>query len=607
MTAIKTRVALDTYVKSTRPTVNYQQASRLGVKGSEQYAYIYFSRPFPLGATIKSARLKVKTYAMTSGTHVLTVNRTGSRTVLSRLNWNNRPQIMIMNEVSVTKTGSLPGATEWDFDVAPIMQQVSDGAQWYGFRIAITEDNQRWIYGEDSDYGPILEVEWSDAPEQPENLVPSGGLAAGTRHPILRFDYIDLSGSTVLDAVQVQIHTSNSWSSPAFDSGEVDATEPELDLSKTSYAGLPWDGSLVWWRVRVKDEADLWSDWSDATQMRCVARPTVTVHSPTGQFYDTTQNVTWSINAGNQSAYQVMVVPAASPSRVLWNSGKVSSTDTGITIPSGVVRYDDTQYRFIVRLWDRTKRATTPGSPAYGQTTVNSLYDKDDAVPGVTDLTVTDLSPQPYVRLSWAYGSLPDAWSIVRNGEIIERLDSDDVSLTNGRFYWTDRKALPRTENRYVVRPVINGRTAYGNTTARVTPKPFGIWLMTEYSSLCLVGMETGTFEMVENSTEHQVLGSSKVVTVNQGIGGYKGEINGQLVSNIPGLSDSHSAQAQRDRLFAFKAQAARGKQFRLVVGDMNIPVQISNVVPTPRPEEEIMFDVSFNFSQDGELPFDLP
>lgn len=596
-----TKVAIDTYVNSARPKNNYQEANRLGVKGTEQYAYVYFSRPFPLGASIISAKLKIQTYEMTgTGTRSMKVNRTSSRTTLSKLNFDNKPTVYEANAKTVSKTGALPGGTEWSFDISAMMQQVSDGAQWYGVRISTPENAQRWIYGSETDRGPVLEIEWSDAPSQPDGLVPSGAMAVGTNKPVLRFDYVDITGKDDLEAIQVQISNTASFASPVFDSGEYPTTEPELDLAETEYAGMS-TSTNPYWRVRAKDGSGLWSEWSDQAQMRYVPRPTVTIISPTDKFYDPTQTIKWSLSSGTQSAYQVIVAPANNPGFVLWNSGKVTSKEDSLTLPRGTVRFDNRTYRITVRLWDSTKRVSTPGSPAYGQAGVDSYYDEDATTPGVTSITATANTPKPSVTLRWEYGSLPDGWLVSRNGEIVAHLDSEDVPLFGGKYVWTDRVAIPQVENTYTVRPVVNGKAAYGNKSAKVTLKPFGIWLMSGSDEIVLMGNDSGTWEMGGNFTAHEVLGSSRVAVVTQGLRGYEGDITGLLVS---GVIDK-SAQEMRDTLMKFKSEAAKGKTFRLVVSDMNIPVKIANVVPRPTPEAELTFEASFSFWQAGELGFD--
>ena len=116
------------------------------------------------------------------------------------------------------------------------------------------------------DRRPVLRVEWADEPDAPGDLVPSGGLAVGTRTPTVRFTYADFGGSTQLAAVRVQVALSPGMTSSLWDSGEVPAKVPELDLSETTYPGMPTDESAVYWRAMVKDAAELWSDWSDVAQ-----------------------------------------------------------------------------------------------------------------------------------------------------------------------------------------------------------------------------------------------------------------------------------------------------------------------------------------------------
>ena len=89
-------------------------------------------------------------------------------------------------------------------DVTAMMQSVSLGDPWYGFDVSSANLVPGLIfYGPTYatvDYRPRLEVTWSDAPEKPGGLAPSGGRAISGTKPIVRCDYVDVSGE-VDDAV----------------------------------------------------------------------------------------------------------------------------------------------------------------------------------------------------------------------------------------------------------------------------------------------------------------------------------------------------------------------------------------------------------------------
>lgn len=278
MGSIVSTNALDTYVSATYPSRSYEQASRLFVTSGENLAFAYFTRPFPLGVTVLSAKLRVYTYEVTStGSRTLTLHLSADRPAYGWLTWNNAPGGM--NPIAVTKSGALPGATLWEFDVTEQMQAVSDGALWKGWRFSTSSTETLKIYGHDGGgpYVPELAVSWSDAPDAPSQLSPSSGGVIADPKPLLRWDYTDVAGDTEMAALQVQISASESMASP-WDSGVVLASLPQLDLKGTSFPGFTSASS--WWRVRVRDGAGLWSQWSDPAETRYVGKATFTLVSP---------------------------------------------------------------------------------------------------------------------------------------------------------------------------------------------------------------------------------------------------------------------------------------------------------------------------------------
>src|SRR5690606_10791352 len=130
--------------------------------------------------------------------------------------------------------------------------------------------------------GPELEIEWSDAPQAPTDLSPSGGRCVSIAKPTLRFDFTDNRGSTKIQACQVQIDDiDDDWSSVIFDSGTVPVEEPELDLARTDMPGGVFDGlsggQEVRWRVRVQDGSGQWSQWSEGRRFKRDVKGTLTI------------------------------------------------------------------------------------------------------------------------------------------------------------------------------------------------------------------------------------------------------------------------------------------------------------------------------------------
>ena len=611
--------SLDTWVSSSQPSAVYAQSSTLQVRADQRLAYIYFSRPFPLGATIISATLKVRTYAISgSGSRWLRLWRTQTRPSYTHMTWNNAPAGITGipgAAVTVTKTGPQPGAAEWSFNVTGHMQHVSDGAPWSGWRIATDSTDILRIYGVDGGrYVPELTVVWSDAPDTPTQLSPSAGRIVGEPSPVLRFDYTDVSGDTEMSALHVQVHTSgsghssvNGWSSPAWDSGITNSSNPQLNLEGTTFPGIP-DGRTRWWSVRVRDGAGLWSGWSDPAEMRYVPKASFTLIAPTpggtleapASWDDATPVIAWNLSGATQASYRVRVWLSTDPKNTLWDSGRVTASTTSVTVPAGALRWDDRHYRVQVSVWDTLDRQTTPGvTAAYTETSVVFL-DWDQVLSGTNWVSARPLDPYPFVELEWARTPAPDRWTIVRNNEILTTVDFADTLQPDGTHRWVDRYAPPRKELRYTVRPRVNGATAWGNPASPVVSDPVGLWLVNETDEVCLVDTDDGTWAMGEASAIHEPIRGDRVVQLKSGMRGYEGSLSGLLIGDVWGL-EGVTARQWRDALLRVKRDGGAW----LTGSSLSFPVLLSDVVAAPTPHVEEQYRASLSFWQSGYFDWD--
>lgn len=233
---------LQTQIRADVPTGNFDHLTygylRNSTGGLIQLE-TYFTRPFPLKATITSATLYLYSGATAqTGSVAISARRIKTAFSFTKVTWNTRPTTYYTPAHSTTKTGPIAGGTEWAIDVTAAMQSVSLGEAWYGWDIYSTSLNPALaIYGPThslTQYRPRLEVEWSDEPDQPRTLSPSGGRAVSVAKPTLRCDYVDVSGDTSMNAMHVQTSSTSSFTAPIFDSGIVIKETPELDLSLTT-------------------------------------------------------------------------------------------------------------------------------------------------------------------------------------------------------------------------------------------------------------------------------------------------------------------------------------------------------------------------------------
>lgn len=608
----------DTYVNAASPNTNYYGAKRLGLRkwdaADAQYAFVNFSKPFNTTVKVMEGTLSFYTYAMPEGgTHSITVSLVTTPTSYSAMTWNNgRPDVHTDSQITVTKTGALPGATLWEVDVRPLLQRISNGASWFGFRITTNDSQQRWIYSDEeastTAEGPRLSVRWSDAPYPPSSLSPDEGVV-GTDKPSISFNYVDVSANTRLSQAQIQTSTSTSFAAPAWDSGKRDASSATVSLSSFGYPGAP-AGQKVYYRLRVADGDEEWSGWSPVAWFiyQPQAVPTLTSPSPTDlRFVDSTPQLTWSVST--QKAYQVLVSRTANPRRVLWNTGRKNSGGTRtIEIPKGVLRWDDVSYRVEIRIWDDENRVPAANSLTYRRIVVDIKLDVDAATTPVTSVTSVGRAPLPYIDVKWTRPVAADEYEIVREvaGEqvILDRIAHADAIRQDGTFNYRDYGAPGHTNLRHIVRPVTNRKRAGGTGGAAVRNNIEGIWLLSETRSLCISGNEQGTWSIPESSTEYQVIGAASPTIISEAPRGYVINLSGLLIQEDK-YQASLTAQQKRDVYYWFKTNAER-KDIRLAVADVNIPVRLSAMEIAPTPYYDLRYEVSFTAYQTGEVQWSL-
>lgn len=580
MPSVTLRNATDTWSNNVQPGRNYNTAKKLGIESGQRWAYVFFNRAAPLGATITNATLRVYYARDVAGSHTFTVQRIDKAWKASRLDDKNRPGV---TGTAISATASAGNAGSYvEFNVTTLLQQVSDGAPWYGVRIATNHTATQWLGSAQgrADRRPSLTVSWTEAPDQPTTLRPSGNAAVALAKPTLRFDYTDHLGDTSLGAVQVQIDPAANWTTPAWDSGTVAATVPELDLAATTYAGLA-NGASTYWRVRVRDGAGLWSPWSEDEQFKRQDLGTVTITNPateSPQVYDSTPPFLWTTSFV-QSAYQVLVVDGT---KIVNDSGKRLGATQEYTPPAGVLKLLGHTYRLVVRAWDTHDREVTPGDPGYSTAWRNFTVEPDPGVPSAEGLTVTQpKDDRPGVVLRWSRATAPDKFVVRRNGTVIE----DDLLLEDALipgttdYTFTDNTARSWRVHTWTVQAVVNGRASPA-TPVSMTPTVRGIWLLDKGRNLTvwLAGREGGTWERGEEASVFAPVGAEHVVRRVQSQRGYEGSLSGALVTRQDLTADQSEAN-----LMAMRDQPARS--VTLVVADTVLPVWIGNVNVYPTPE----------------------
>lgn len=594
---------IDVHVRSDYPTRNFSTPGLLRVAAGAELAYLFAPRPFPLGATVTSAKLRLFSRDPVGTSVTLSLGQVAARTTLTRVTFDTMPALK-GTPVSVTRT-SPPWDALWEFDVTAHMQQVAAGEAWYGWRVASSATQLLRLYSADSGaaFRPELVVEWADNPSPPSTLAPSANRAVSIASPLLKFDFTDVSGDTTLAAVHVQVNGSPiTTGTPAFDSGARGSTVPELDLAAVGYAGLAV-GASAYWRVKVQDGADLWSSWSDWVQWSRVAKVAVAITSPGAVVSDPEPVARWTVTGGTQSAYQVIVYDGVM--RVLWHSGKVaSSAARSHAIPAGVMRRDDGRYFVRVRVWDTIAREAVPGDPTYVQETLAVHFDRDGSLTPITGFTATPNGDQTGMTLAWNRAVTPERWVVLRDGDVVSVLSPTGFAAPGGGWRWTDYRADPRRTHVWEVAPVINGVTGKAGPLMTGQLAATGVWLADPTSGERFVLYnESLTWGYGEQSTVHEPLGARAPVLITQGMRGHEGAVSGRLADSPP-MHGTKTAQERRDAVLALKERP--GRTYRLILADQNIPVVVWGINVSPAPAgDKVGFDVGFSFAQVGEYDYD--
>jgi hypothetical protein len=604
---IPLRNASDTYVSEKYPSRNYGTAQRLyladGSSANTRFGYIYFGVPSGMSkTTILNARLVVYSGAGFAGAVTLSLQRLSSKFSVNRVNWNNKPGVTGATK-TVAKTSAAAG-TAWEFNVTDVMQQVADGAPWYGFRISATGAAAKWLYSAQgpSQYRPMLEITWSDAPDTPEVLIPDNGLAVSIAKPTLRWDFVDPAGDQTMQSANLRLFSTEALAdanTPDLLDANVPATIPQWDLDDTAYGGLAAD-AVLWWRVQNVDGAGIPSGWSDPASFTRTSKGTLTITNPAADPNDfvtePTPPFSWTFTGRTQLKYQVLIATPETPEKYIWNSGEITSTETSVTPPPGKLTEVGKVYRLIVRIWDTIDRVSVPDDPTYVEAFRDFTFELSNTVATVTGFTGTTHTYQSRMTLEWDDATAPDSYVILRNGKAVDEVFPVDVLESGTHYVYHDDEARPRRNHTWSVARKVNGVVSSGNPTVAGLVKPITTTLSeTDNDRLIYLFNPNVAAERTEESAIHYLLGDAPPVLVTQNHRGYEGEVSGVLLNDtVPGVS----ADQQLTDLEWFKDHP--GMVLKLVWVDKVMRVVILDVTDTPLAYADgtVEYLVSFRFFQ---------
>jgi hypothetical protein len=614
---------LDSWANEARAADTHGPDQTLAVQhGSNvrRMSYVFVARPWAQSRaiTVTSAKLRLYLAKPAAGAITLRLRRIESSWSEKQASWKNRPTASAADESSATVAAGAPAGTLVEFDVTTAMQAVADGALYFGFQLAgDTAAAAGPLWFASSENGtiarrPQLVVDWSSPPDAPTDLHPSAARFVSSNKPQLSWSFGDLLDPlSYQTSYQVVISAAADLSAPVFDTGQVAGGTTGLALASTAFAGLPADGAVRYWGVRVWDESGRVSVYSDPVAVRYCPLGVVAITAPGATTPDLKPVVTWTftppalpagVSSTAQKAWRAWLeVQVAGVWQIFADSGLVTGTDLSWSPPASLGDLA-APYRARVQIADALSREATVSAAALAEATVPFTYAPAAGIVDPTGLTAT-LVDGYAVRLNWSRATRPDHWAIEVDGVLV--LDGIDVTPTGTAYVSTFYGLTPRaahTIKLHAVELVGGAYVASPGATVAATTYPEGIWLVdpTTGDDVQLAGRDSLEASIGETAAVYDRIGERAPVIVTELVRGYEGSVSGVLVA-----WNGRDPRAMKARLMALRSRAS----LRLVLGDLNLPVAIYNVAanPTPDPAQPSptalpRFEAAFSFVQVGEF-----
>ena len=594
----------DTHVSSAQPDSQFAQIKFPRVTSGSHKIFVHLPLAGVRGRTIESAVLSVPVKDSWAA-QTLTATPIDEDWGPRKTTWNNQPALR-GGAIAQAQSAKTDGQRV-EINVTAHVQAVANGAKHYGWQITTGSGANNRVYGFNATQNVVndawkLVIDFTEAPEEPSDLSPNGSLVA--IEPVLTFDFVDTGGaSTEMAALNVRVNTTAS-ATGAWDSGEIAATLPEFNLATSAWPTTPVSGTTYFWQVRVKDGAGYWSGWSDWASFEYAPKPTLTINQPTGGLvWDPSPVVLAAINTGVIKAYRVRISKGNDKSKVIYDSGKVpgsGTTEVAHAVPfkdeGKRVLKDDADYWLNVRVWDNNNREATPGDPTYTGAWAQFHLDDDLVPPAPSNIFAVQIGDTPRVRLTWERAGTTDAWVILRDGEIIQRLDADEVTADAGTYTWVDAGASPLVEHTYVVKAIdfTSKKQTTPSPEAYVTTDAPGVWLLGDDVDVCIDGTEISGFRTLDRRASYKPLNAAYDVDIVHAFEGVVGGFGGSIDDRTP-----DGWEATRAAILAMKG--APHAEVQLVYGTTSVPVKLRNVSVSPSPEilpRNMLHEVSFEAQQ---------
>jgi hypothetical protein len=343
-----------------------------------------------------------------------------------------------------------------------------------------------------------------------------------------------------------------------------------------------------------------WSEWADFTY-----RPLGTLTllepqvAPDNVITDPTPPISWDFSVPQEAYRLIFTDPSLPPGQdVVFDSGMVASTSETGTPAGPVATQTGHTYKVTVRAWDVYPRVAVGGVPDYAEASREFTYILTTSVDPVTGFAVDDLSPYPFVRLSWTRAEPPDGFEIVRDGVAVGVFDAVDLLVSGDDYEFIDLTAAPRREHTWIVRSIVNGNVSATNTAITVEVTPVGIWLSQPDKEryLPFITMAAQAIGLTEDGETFHVLNAHHATRIFGAQRGWSGTIVGEIMATS--LSDETTGAELRDLFLLMRED--QGEAMVLSLLDMSVRILPFNMTVAPTPtlgrNGDYVYATSFEF-----------
>lgn len=601
MPSLVQTAAFDAETNATAPTKPLGTGKTILLQSTPAHNGFYFFAlsAIPARATIVSAVFKLYQKGVAAGgSRTLAGQRAATQWTESKLVATGQPAGVGSTAGCTFSTAGVDGR-EWALDVQPLIQEVANGGVWWGLKVTSNNATALAFYSKDNTkFRPVLEVTWTVGPDKPSNISPRNGRAISIARPTIRFG--SATGAGQIGSYRLELNTSDSWGSPAYDTTQVFSGTPEHTL--TSDVAL---NVLQYGRVMVWDANGVASAWSDTftfiRRAQSAAAITLPAASPNNFVNDATPPLAGT-SAGTVTKFQFLIVNPADPSQIYHDSGVITSSTLAYTPPEGVLTSLTTNYRLYMRVWDNIDRETIANDTAYVEVFRDFTFVLSNTVDPVTNLNVSTQEPSHLATATWDSATAPDYFRAMIDGQMSgPAILPGDVFLGGTSYRLVMANLRPRRGQAVSIVRVVNGVASALNPVKAVDTAPEGIWLSAKDGSnpVCISnGEDIGSWDTTEISEIVQGVGADFPALLTQTLGARTSTHSGWLKKqhDIPDVEPE-------DWETRLKALAdPPGQLVRLALTNTNLAGCIYKLIPHPA-DENGDIEVEFEFvEQSGDV-----